>query len=140
MSKTIFQKIVFKNATPKDLYDLYMDSKKHSTATLAPAKLSAREGGKYSAHGRYITGKNLRLVKNKLIVQTWRGQGWSKDDADSIFIIFLEPKGKDTILYATHANVQEKYADSISKGWHTHYWEPWKKYLSGKPIEKYPEM
>ncbi len=30
MPKTIKQKIVFKNTKPKDLYDLYMDSKKHS--------------------------------------------------------------------------------------------------------------
>src|SRR5213075_1544174 len=130
MAKNINQKIVFKNTTQKALYDLYMDSKKHSVATGAPAKLSAKEGGKYSVHGGYITGKNLQLIKNKLIVQTWRAEGWGKDDADSTFIILLEPTGKNVVLHATHANVPDKHAASIDAGWHKHYWEPWKKYLA----------
>lgn len=140
MSKTIVQKVVFKNTTAKDLYDLYMNAKKHSTATGAPAKISSKEGGNYSAHDNYITGKNLKLVKDKLIVQTWRAQGWDKEDTDSIFIIRLEPNGNDVVLHAIHANIPDKHVESIDKGWHAHYWEPWKKYLAGKPIAKSPEM
>ena len=140
MAKTIYQKILFKNTNPKALYDLYMDSKKHSVATGAIAKVDPKEGGKYSAHGGYITGKHLQLVKNKLIVQTWRALGWNKNDADSIFIILLEPKGNDVVLYATHANLPDEAVASVSKGWHNHYWKPWKKYLRGKPIAKSPEM
>ena len=140
MPKTIVQKIVFKNTSPKDLYDLYMNAKKHSVATGAPAKISSKEGGTYSAHDGYITGKNLQLVKDKLIVQTWRADSWNKDDTDSIFIIRLEPKGNNVVLYAIHANIPDEHAESIGKGWHDHYWEPWKKYLAGKPIAKSHEM
>ena len=140
MTKTLVQKIVFKNTTPKALYELYMDTKKHSVATGAPAKLSDKVGGKYSVHGGYITGKNLQLVKNRQIIQTWRAMGWDKDDLDSTFIINFHPKGKDVILEMVHANVPVKHADGIKKGWNTHYWEPWKKYISGKPIEKSPAM
>lgn len=134
MPNTIFQKIFFSNTKTKDLYDLYMDSKKHSIATGALAHISPKEGGRYSAHGDYIKGKNLQLVKNKLIVQTWRGADWNKNDLDSTFIIYLEQKGHDALLYATHANVPDKYYDSIKKGWHEYYWKPWKKFLIGKPI------
>jgi len=70
MSKTITQKIVFKNTKPQQLYDLYMNAKRHSVATGAPAKISTKKGGKYSAHNGYITGENLQLIKNRLIVQT----------------------------------------------------------------------
>lgn len=140
MPKTIVQKVVFKNTTPKDLYDLYMDAKKHSTATGAPAKIAAKEGSQYSVHSGYITGKNLQLVKDKLIVQTWRAKEWHKDDIDSTFIINLESKGKDVIVHAIHANIPDKHAESIDKGWHTHYWEPWKKHLAGKSIAKAPKM
>ena len=140
MAKTINQKVVFKNTTPQALYELYMDSKKHSVATGAPAKLSAKEGGSYSAHNGYITGKNLQLIKDKLIVQTWRGSSWSADEADSTFIIFLEPKGNDVTLYATHANVPDKEYEGIKKGWYQHYWQPWKKYLAGKPINESIKM
>jgi hypothetical protein len=55
-----------------------MDSKKHSIATGAPANISPKERGRYSAHDNYIKGKNLQLVKNKLMVQTWRESGWEK--------------------------------------------------------------
>jgi activator of HSP90 ATPase len=140
MTKTITQKVVFKNTTAKALYDLYMDAKKHSTATGGPAKISAKEGTKYSVHGGYITGKNLHLLKDKLIVQTWRAKEWSKDDVDSTFIIKLEPKGKDVVLQMIHAHIPTKHVDGIKKGWNTHYWEPWKQYLAGKPIAKAPTM
>ena len=140
MPKTIRQKILFKNATTKNLYDLYMDSKKHSAATGAPASISPKEGGRYSAHGNYIKGKNLQLIKNKLIVQTWRGAGWDKNWVDSTFIICLEQKGNDVVLYATHANVPDSEYDGMNRGWHEHYWTPWKKYLSGNPISESIKM
>jgi len=140
MSKTIVQEVVFKNTTSKALYDLYMDTKKHSAATGAPAKVSTKVGGSFSAYSGYIAGKNLQLLKNKLIVQTWRAQDWKKDDLDSIFIIALQPKGKDVVLHAVHANVPDNQAKGIDKGWYEFYWEPWKKYLAGKPIPQSPEM
>ena len=140
MPKTIVQKIVFKNTTAKALYDLYMNAKKHSKATMAPAIISNKIGEKYSAHGGYITGENIYLIKDKLIVQSWRTKEWAANDIDSTFIIELEPKGKNVTLHMIHANVPDKHASSIDSGWHKHYWEPWKLMLAGKPMEKYPEM
>ena len=140
MAKNIVQKVVFKNTAPKALYDLYMNAKKHSKATAAPAKISNKAGTKFSAHDGYIVGENLCLINNSLIVQSWRGGDWDKDSPDSIFIIQLEKKGKNTILHAIHAGVPDKHTDSISKGWYTHYWEPWKKFLAGKPITSHPTM
>ena len=129
MSKTIVQKVVFKNTTPSQLYELYMDSKKHAIATGAPAKMSKKAGGKYSVHNGYITGKNLELVPDSRIVQTWRAMNWSAEDPDSIFIIQLQPKGNDVVLHAVHANVPYKAVKGIETGWFKHYWGPWKKYL-----------
>ena len=140
MAKNIVHKIVFKNTTPKALYDLYMNSKKHSVATGAPAQISNKTGGKFSTHGGYITGENIHLIKDKMIVQSWRPQGWDKTDPDSTFIIHLEPKGKNVVLHAIHTNLPDKHAEGVNKGWHQHYWEPWKKYLAGKPIAKSPTM
>ncbi len=65
MTKTITQKVVFKNTTTKALYELYMDTKKHTIATGAPAKFSDKIGGKYSAHGGYIPAKIYTLKKIK---------------------------------------------------------------------------
>jgi activator of HSP90 ATPase len=139
MPKTIVQKVVFKNTTPKALYNLYMDAKLHSMISGSPAKITGKEGTKYSAHGGYISGKNLHLVKDKQIVQTWRAQTWDKSEADSIFMINLEKKGNDVVLHAIHANVPDAAVEGIKKGWNGHYWNPWKQHLAGKPITR-PKM
>ena len=139
MAKTIEQNVVFKNTTPKAVYDLYMNAKLHSDIIGGPAKIADKVGSSFSAHGGYITGKNIYLVKDKLIVQTWRSLGWDKNDVDSIFMIKLEPKGKDVILYAVHTNLPDKAVESVSKGWYDHYWNPWKQHLAGKPITR-PKM
>jgi len=139
MATIISQKVVFKNTTPKVIYALYMNEKKHSMISGAPAKISQKVGGKYSVHGGYITGKNLHLVKDKLIVQSWRAQGWDANDVDSTFIISLEPKGKDVVLQAIHANVPDKHKASLAKGWTGHYWNPYKQHLAGKKIAR-PKM
>jgi activator of HSP90 ATPase len=130
MSKTITQKILFRNTTPAVLYGIYMVSKKHAKSIGAPARISSKVGGSMDVYDGYIKGKNLHLVKNKLIVQTWRGGDWQKEDPDSVFIILFEAKGKDCLLHVTHANLPDKHANDINKGWHTYYWIPWKKYLS----------
>lgn len=136
MFKTIVQHVLFKNTTPKQLYDLYMDEKKHSMATGAPANITATEGSSFSAHNGYITGKNFQLIKDRLIVQTWRAQSWSSDYIDSTFIIYLKPQSEDVLLHAVHANVPDNAMESLNAGWHKMYWEPWKLYLNGTPIAK----
>jgi activator of HSP90 ATPase len=140
MAKTIVQKIVFKNTSPKVLFALYMNSKKHTIATAAPAKLSGKVGERFQTHAGYISGKNIHLAKDKLIVQSWRTKAWKEQDIDSTFILDFEPKGKNVVLHMIHANLPDEHAQSIYEGWYKHYWEPWKKYLAGKPILSHPSM
>ena len=136
MSKTILQKVVFKNTTTRVLYDLYMNAKLHSLIAGSPVKISAKPGSKFSAHGGYIKGKNIFLIKNKQIIQTWRAAGWDKDDVDSVFMINFEQKGKDVVLDMVHAYLPEKAVAGVKKGWTDHYWNPWKQHLAGKPITR----
>ena len=139
MAKTIVQKVVFMNTTPKALYDLYMDAKKHALICGADCEISPKEGTKFSVYGGYATGKNLQLIKDKLIVQSWRASDWDENQMDSTFIINFETKGKDVVLHAIHANLPDAEAESISQGWHDFYWNPWKQHLAGKAVTR-PEM
>ena len=132
MAKTLTQNVLFKGAKASQLYNLYMDAKKHAAATGAPAVISNKEGTTYKAHDGYISGKNLKLVKGKMILQTWRAQGWKKSDLDSIFLLTFEDKGDDAVLHMVHTNISDEYAASIKKGWNEHYWNRWKKYLAKK--------
>jgi activator of HSP90 ATPase len=136
MAKHIVQKFTFKKTKPKALYALYMDKKKHALIAGSPVTISSKAGAPFSAHGGYITGTNIHTVKDKVIVQTWRGGDWAPEDPDSIFTIVLEPSGKDTILYAFHSGIPDGKSESIEKGWHDHYWKPWKQFLAGKKITR----
>ena len=100
------------------------------------AKINAKEGAPFTAAGGYITGQNLKMVKDSMIVQSWRGADWNKKDPDSTFMLHLEPKGKNVVLHVVHSNIPDKQADGIDKGWYTFYWDQWKRYLAGKPLQK----
>lgn len=132
MVKTITQKIVFKTIPASVLYQTYLNAKEHSAATGATARIQNKEGTKFSAWDNFIIGKNLQLVKNKLIVQSWRGSDWSKADPDSTFILLFDQKGNDGIINMVHANIPEKHFKGIKKGWDDFYWKPWRKYFSEK--------
>jgi activator of HSP90 ATPase len=136
MAKHIAQKITFKKTKPKVLFELYMNGKKHALISGSHVTISSKAGAAFSAHGGYITGRNIHSVKDKVIVQAWRAAGWSPEDPDSIFTIVLEQNGKDTILHAIHSGVPDSKVDSIEKGWHDHYWKPWKQHLAGKKIKR----
>lgn len=124
------QQIVFKNAKPETLYDMFLNAKHHAAITGGGvAKITAKEGASFSVYDGYITGKNLQLVKRKLIVQSWFASDWDKGDPDSIFILLFEQTGNDTIITMTHANIPDEHAAGIKKGWVDFYWKPWKKYV-----------
>jgi activator of HSP90 ATPase len=136
MSKTISQQVVFRNATTNTLYDLYMNARLHSMIAGGPVKITPKAGAKFSAFGDSIRGKNLHLVKNRQIVQTWRGEEWSKKEPDSIFMISLEQMGKDVVLNMVHGFLPDKEMAGIKKGWFDYYWNPWKQYIAGKTITR----
>ena len=136
MAKHITQKITFKKTKPNALFELYMNGKKHALIAGSPVTISSKAGSDFSSHGGYITGKTIHTVKDKIIVQNWRGMDWTPADPDSVFTIVLEPSGKDTIMHVIHSGVPDDKAESIDKGWHNHYWKPWKQYLAGKKITR----
>ena len=89
MAKTLLQKNVFKNISAATLYGTYIDAKEHSASTGALAKIQRKEGTKFTAYDNYITGKTFQLVKDKLIVQSWRASDWSKSVPDCTFTLLL---------------------------------------------------
>lgn len=131
MAKTITQKVIFKNTPAAVLYDIYMDPRKHSAVIGGAVTIAPKEGTAFAAHGKYITGKTLQLIKNKLIVQSWRASDWGKAELDSTFILRFEQVGKDGVITMVHANIPDKHVKSIKDGWNKFYWHPWKEYLAG---------
>jgi activator of HSP90 ATPase len=132
MAKTIQQKIVFKNSTPEALYRCFLNPKQHALIIGGPVKISAKEGSAFSAYNGWCYGQNLQLIKNKLIVQSWRAADWSEEDVDSTLVLLFEMKGKDALLEMVHANVPDRHAAALSAGWKQFYWNPMKDLLALK--------
>jgi activator of HSP90 ATPase len=126
--KTIIQKVMFK-AAPKELFDLFLDSKKHSQATGGKAVASQKVGGSFTAWDGYIKGKNIAIVPDRMIVQAWRSGEFKKSDHDSVLILTFEKAPGGTLMTMIHAAVPDRKAASFNKGWRTHYWQPIQKYL-----------
>lgn len=123
-TKNIKQTVTFK-ASPHEVYEALMDGKKHAKFSGAPANISRKVGGKFTAYGDYIDGINVELMKDKKIVQKWHGSEWPKGHY-SVVTYKLEPKGKGTKLTFTQTGVPEEHHKNISDGWKEHYWDKMK--------------
>jgi activator of HSP90 ATPase len=127
MTPAIQQRVTFRTS-PKLLFEMYLDSKKHSAATCAPAKLSRKVGGSWSAYGEQIGGKNLMIVPGRMIVQAWRAAHWKKADLSILVLKFSRvPGGARADM--VHASVPTYDHKGVRNGWVNYYWKPWKKYL-----------
>src|ERR1700693_2100061 len=124
MTPVIEQSVSF-SAAPAKLYELFMDSAKHTAATGMPAKISRKVGGKWSAFGGMILGRNLAIVPNRMIVQTWRSAEWKKADLDSILIVrFEESSNGGATVSLSHVGVPKYDHKGVTKGWVKFYWKP----------------
>ena len=127
MSRPIHQTVIFK-ASPHDLYEALMDSKKHAAFTGGKAKISRQVGGDIMAYDDYIAGKNIELVPDKKIVQDWRAVDWPEGYYSRITFEFT-PVPEGTRLDFTHVDLPEGTEAEFEQGWVDNYWEPMKKYL-----------
>jgi len=123
--KTIKQKIIFK-ATPEDVYEALMDSKKHSKFTGSKAVISRRVGGKFTCYDGSLSGETIELVANKRIVQRWRSDDWPEGHYSTATFEMKKIK-EGTELRFTQEDVPDDKYDGINQGWIDFYWEPMKK-------------
>ena len=130
MTKPIVQSVTFK-ATPEDLFAIFTDSQKHTAATGAKAKVSAKAGAKWTAFDGMLLGKNLVVIPGSMIVQAWRASHWKESDLDSILILNFSKTPGGGRIDLVHAGVPQHDHKGVTKGWPQYYWVPWKAYLKG---------
>jgi activator of HSP90 ATPase len=128
MPPVIQQHVEF-SVSPQELFELYLNSRKHAAATGAPAKLSRKVGGAWSAHGGRIGGKNLLIVPGRVIVQSWRAKFWKKEDISILILKFLKTRGGARVDLV-HVGVPSYDQQGVRGGWPKYYWKPWKRYLA----------
>lgn len=124
MSNPIRQTITF-NASPHEVYEMLMDSKKHAKFTGSAARVSRKVRGEISAYDGYISGENVELVQDRKIVQLWRGSDWDGGVFSKATFSLKKVKGGTRLTFA-QTGVPEKHYSSIKQGWIDFYWEPMK--------------
>ncbi|HME50937.1 MAG TPA: SRPBCC family protein [Candidatus Lokiarchaeia archaeon] len=118
-------------ATPKEIYEAWLDSKKHSAMTdNTAASIDPEIGGKFTTGDGYIEGTFVELEPNHRIVQKWRTTDFSEDDPDSDLEITLEETEGGTTLTLVQSNLPEDQVDAYHQGWIDFYFEPMKAYFT----------
>ncbi len=116
-------------ATTKDIYEAWLNSRKHSAMTGGEAKVNARVGGKFTAWDGYISGTNLELAPNARIVQAWRTSEFAPEDPDSRLEIVLTPTSRGTRVTLKHSNLPP-HGTQYKQGWVDSYFTPMKAYFN----------
>ena len=130
MGKTIHQTATFRDSAHA-VYELLMDERKHSAFTGGETKISRKAGGKFSISGGDIEGKNLELIPDQKIVQSWRYSDWA-NGVYSTATFALEELGDNTRLTFTQTGVPDEHYEDIKQGWKDYYWAPMKQILENK--------
>ncbi|MGH7283437.1 MAG: SRPBCC domain-containing protein, partial [Polyangiaceae bacterium] len=112
-----------------------MDGRQHAAFTGAAAKCAAKKGGAFEAWDGYISGKNLELVPGEKIVQSWRATDFPPEYPDSTLEIELTPESGGTKLRLRHTQLPEKRVEFYHSGWHDHYWQPLRAWLTMRDSE-----
>lgn len=132
MSKTIQQKVAFKGASAKQLYNLYMNAKLHSEVTGAPAEISKKAGEAFKALGGQVKGKTIHVLANKMVVQTWRAKGWDRKAPDSVLTLSFQDVEDGAEVQVVHALVPDDQITALKKLWNDSYWKPWKAHFKAQ--------
>jgi activator of HSP90 ATPase len=131
-ARTITQKVFVPSVTPAEVYDAFVNPRKHAAFTGSAASGSPRVGGRFTAWDGYISGVHRELVKGRVIVQDWQTTEWPEGAPPSRLEFSFESAKGGTAVRMVHSNVPAEQADSLRQGWMDFYWTPLKAYFGGR--------
>jgi uncharacterized protein YndB with AHSA1/START domain len=126
------EQTAFIDAAPEEVYEAFLDPKKHAEFTGSPATTNAKVGAEFQAWDGYISGKNLELVKGKRIVQEWETTEWPEGYPRSRLELTFTAKKGGTELKMVHSKVPAEQVEEYTSGWPESYWEPLKGYFAAR--------
>ena len=126
---TITQKVIIPKVSPKQVYEAYVDPKKHSEFTDSEATGKPVVGGKFTAWDGYISGKFLELEDGKRVVQEWTSTDFPEEYPPSKLELSFREVPKGTEITMVHSSVPKDQKEETAEGWTEFYWEPLKQYF-----------
>jgi len=133
-TRTLRQTVLFKGS-PREVYELLMDSKKHQSLSGEKAKISRKVGGAFTAWGKHISGFNLVLKPGEKIVQAWRATGWWPDHYSVAIYDIQKVKGGSRLTFTQIGIPPHRYSGHY-RGWIETYWTPMKELLAGGALSE----
>ncbi len=128
-TRTSLHEEIEMTAAPQRIYAALLDAKQFAAFSGLPAEIDPKPGGAFSMFGGQIVGRTIELVANQRIVQAWRPTHWDPG-VYSIVEFELKPQGSGTIVAVDHKGFPQGDFDHLESGWHEHYWNPLKKFLT----------
>ena len=119
-------------AKPEEIYESWLDSRKHSEMTGSEAKVLPRINGKFTAWDGYIQGTTIEMELNRRIVQRWRTTDFPSNSPDSVVEVVLEEVENGTKVVLIHTDIPEGQREDYKTGWKEFYFDPMKEYFKSK--------
>ena len=136
-TKTYRESVVL-NTGPHQVYEMFMDSARHSEMTSSQARISRDADGRFTVWDGDIHGKNLTLIPDKKIVQLWRAEGsaWPEGHFSTVTFTFEQIKkgAAGTKLTITHKDIPEEDFENVEQGWRDYYLQPLKEKFNKSQI------
>jgi len=116
LSQTVFFK-----AKPAAIYKKLTDAKQFADWSANKAEISNEVGGYCRLFDGWAEARNLELVENSRIVQSWRSTTMPKAHFTRVEID-LHAKRGGTELVLKHSDLPKSEVEDYAKGWHEFYW------------------
>lgn len=127
----IEQEIEIIGATPHEVFEVLMDEEQHAALTKGEAKISRQVGGNFTTFDGWANGKQIELIPDKKIVQTWRAEDWPAGAMSTCWYNLSSVAGGTKIQFR-QSDVPKSFVKSVAKGWNDFYWRPVEKLFSIK--------
>jgi len=103
------------------IYEMFMDEKKHAEFLKDKCTISREPRGLFRCGG-FVEGRNIEIVPDKKIVQSWRGEDWPKAHFSKVTLEFHAAGAHACKVVLTHEMIPAANFEDINNGWDKFYW------------------
>jgi len=128
---TASRKRLFAALTDAEQFDkvIQLSGVMQGAKSAVPTAISTAAGGAFALFGGYITGRQLELQPEQLIVQAWRAGSWGPGRYSIARFQLVDHENGSQIVF-DHGGFPDAEAQHLAAGWQANYWSPLAKLLS----------
>ncbi|GMH40944.1 hypothetical protein BSKO_08848 [Bryopsis sp. KO-2023] len=95
-------------ASPRDIYECFVNAGKFQAFTMSPAKIEAHPGGEFSWFGGSVAGRFKELQPNERIVMDWRFNNWVEGCYSEVVMNITSPQEGTTVVNLSQTGIPEE--------------------------------